>query len=183
MNKVRMFRDLAPLTQTATLRAFQATYDGRMTEENLALMRASSYLYSINPEVSARILYTRDAGHHSAGWWRNPDYERCLHLSVSFCVNPTDETLPFMRVEAEKIARAFWRDDARLAWVERPYSPEGLRAEVHHYRLFCDPSWRPILPRGEVYTRQFTEVGWKSFTEIHGDIDMRTIDAPFLLNQ
>lgn len=34
-------------------------------------------------------------------------------------------------------------------------------------QVFCDPAWQPLKPRGEVYTREFTEVGWKSFSELH----------------
>ena len=46
--------------------------------------------------------------------------------------------------------------------------PLGVkRAEVYHYRLFCDEGWQPIMPRGEVYSTQFTELGWKSFSELH----------------
>ena len=30
------------------------------------------------------IILTRDVGYHSSGWWKNPDYERCYHLSISF---------------------------------------------------------------------------------------------------
>jgi hypothetical protein len=26
-----------------------------------------------------------------------------------------------------------------------------------------------MKPRGEVYSQDFTEIGWKSFSEIHGD--------------
>jgi hypothetical protein len=44
----------------------------------------------------------------------------------------------------------------------------GRQYDVHHYRLFADKQWRPLLPRGEVYSKEFTERGWKSFGEIHG---------------
>ena len=40
---------------------------------------------------------------------------------------------------------------------------------VYHYRLFCDEGWQPLKPRGEVYTRDFIEKGWKSFSELHAD--------------
>ena len=30
------------------------------------------------------IILTRDVGYHTSGWWKNPDYERCYHLSISF---------------------------------------------------------------------------------------------------
>ena len=25
------------------------------------------------------IVFTRDIGYHTSGWWKNPDYERCYH--------------------------------------------------------------------------------------------------------
>lgn len=173
------FTELLPLVSFAKLRAKRGIYEGRADKATMQLIRRCSHLYSINPEVSARLIYSRDRGHHSNGWWKNPDYERCLHLSISFCVNPTDQALPFDRRHAQTIAEAFFESDTRKCWVEPPYSSEGKHADVHHYRLFCDQSWTPILPRGEVYNRDFTEVGWRSFSEIHG-ASPADVDAPWL---
>lgn len=177
----KLFRRLDQLVQFATFRASLGLNDGRMSNQTMALMRACSHLYSITPETSARLIYTRDIGHHTAGWWKNPDYERCLHLSISFCVNPTDEPMPFHKKMAEVIARSFWSDHVAKAWVEMPYTDEGKRVDVRHYRLFCDPAWNPILPRGEVYSRRNTPADWRSFSEVHGSLD--GVDAPFFLNQ
>lgn len=174
-----LFTDMSALVRFAKLRAKRGVYDGRVDNQNMRLLRTCSHLYSINPEVSARLIYTRDTGHHSSGWWKNPDYERCLHLSISFCVNPTDAPLPFEKGQAQTIAEAFFESDTRKCWVEPPYSPEGKRADVHHYRLFCDQTWSPILPRGEVYNREFTEIGWRSFSELHGYTPTQD-DAPWL---
>jgi hypothetical protein len=174
-----VFTDLAPLVSFAKLRANRGTYDGRVDSRNMWLMRQCSHLYAINPEVSARLIYTRDVGHHTSGWFKNPDYERCLHLSISFCVNPTDAPLPFDHKAAETIARAFFEDAARKCWIEPPYSQEGWRFGVHHYRLFCNEAWQPILPRGEVYDRRDTPADWKSFSEIHGYTPAQD-DAPWL---
>lgn len=175
-----LFTELGPLVRFAKLRAQRGTYDGRMDDRSERLMRMCAHLYSINPEASARMIYTRDIGHHTSGWWKNPDYERCLHLSVSFCVNPTDAPLPFDKREAQQIAEAFFESDTSKCWVEPPYSPEGKRCDVHHYRLFCDQGWVPMIPRGEVYGKEFTEIGWKSFSEIHGEAAYRDADAPWL---
>jgi hypothetical protein len=175
-----LFSDLAPLVRFAKLRAQRGVYDGRVDARSARLLRQCAHLYSIEPDRSARLIYTRDAGHHSSGWWKNPDYERCLHLSISFCVNPTDAALPFDRKQAQRIAEAFFEGDARKCWVEPPYSPEGKHCGVHHYRLFCDLSWMPLLPRGEVHNAYFTEAGWRSFSEVHGDAAFRDADAPWL---
>ena len=162
---MRYFTRLEPLVQFARARALLRPYDGSMDME---LMRHCAHLLGLSPRESARLIYTRDEGHHMGGWWKNPDYERCLHLSVSFCVNPTDAPLAFDRRQAERIARAFFGDDTPKAWVEPPYSAKGIICGVHHYRLFCDPGWCPLLPRGEVYSKANTPPGWKSFSEIHG---------------
>lgn len=106
------------------------------------------------------IILTRDVGYHSSGWWKNPDYERCYHLSISF---PSG----LNRKKLEYILEKFFGNNRRLLWCEAPYSEQGKRNEVYHYRLFCDKNWQPIMPRGEVYSKQFTELGWKSFSELH----------------
>ena len=105
-------------------------------------------------------ILTRDTGYHPSGWWKNPDYERCYHLSVSFPGGMKRSCL-------EKILKGLFGYDRRLLWCEPPYSEAGREADVWHYRLFCDPAWQPLKPRGEVYTREFTEAGWKSFSELH----------------
>lgn len=172
-----LFTDLGPLVRFAKLRADRDVYDGIVGPRTARIINQCRHLYSINPEVSARLIYTRDIGHHSSGWFKNPDYERCLHLSISFCVNPTDAPVPFDKKTGQKIAEAFFEYETRKLWIEPPYSPEGKRADVHHYRLFCDERWNPIIPRGEVYDKTLTEVGWKSFSEIHGADAFKDADA------
>ena len=115
------------------------------------------------------MMFTRDVGHHTSGWWKNPDYERCFHLSLSFVDTESLERSPQRHDLAKLWCDLFFTDYTRLLWVEPPYSAEGKLADVYHYRLFCDPSWTPILPRGEVYTKEFTDAGWKSWSDVHGD--------------
>lgn len=171
-----LFSDLDVLVKSARRRASRQYYDG---SENMALMRECASLFAINPLVSALMIYTRDIGHHAHGWWKNPDYERCLHLSISFCMNPSGRPLPYDRKQGEHIAKAFFGSSSRLLWVEPPYSAYGRHCEVYHHRLFCDPSWSPILPRGEVYSRENTPSGWLSFSELYGWSPARE-NAPFL---
>lgn len=174
-----IFTNLSALVPFAKLRANRGLYDGLVNDRNMRLMRVCSHLLAVSPIESARLIYTRDVGHHSSGWWKNPQYERCFHLSISFCVNPTNAPLPFRKPFAERVAKAFWGDDCRKAWVEPPYSEHGKHCDVHHYRLFCDPAWSPILPHGEVYDKSDTPPGWKSFSEIHGYTPAPE-DAPWL---
>jgi|SRR6478672_6289943 len=105
------------------------------------------------------IIFMRETGYHSGGWWKNPDYERCWHLSISFPGGRNQKHF-------EKIINSLFGDNKRYLWTEAPYSDQGKQSEVWHYRLFCDENWKAIMPRGEVYTTHFTEQGWKSFSEI-----------------
>ena len=113
------------------------------------------------------LIFTRESGYHSSGWWRNPDYERCWHLSLSFRDAESSEYLPFSQNLAQEWIDLFFGDDKRLLWIEPPAYPEGKKAGVWHYRLFCDEGWQPIKPRGEVYSRDLTEAGYKTWSELH----------------
>lgn len=115
------------------------------------------------------LIFTRDEGMHTSGWWKNPDYERCLHLSLSFRDPATGLPRPRDVQLSKEWVEAFFHDTRHLIWAEPPYSAEGKAGEVWHYRVFCDPDWKPMLPRKEVYTRDFTEIGWKSFSELGFD--------------
>ena len=171
-----IFTNLNALVNFAKIRANVAVYNGKVNAANQYLIQSCKHIYKINPEVSCQIIYTRDSGHNSSGWWKNPEYERCLHLSLSFYSDITMQHLPFDKKEAEKIVQHFFGDDASKAWIEPPYSEEGKRVDSWHYRVFCDPSWTPIIPRKEVYSKDFTDAGFKSFSEIHGvaldDVDL-----------
>lgn len=106
------------------------------------------------------IVFTKESGYHSSGWWKNPDYERCWHLSISFPGGREKKTI-------DTILDNLFGSGKNLIWVEPPYSDVGKSKDVWHYRLFCDDNWQPIKPRGEVYNTEFTERGWKSFSELH----------------
>lgn len=113
------------------------------------------------PNTRASVIYSRDTGHHSSGWWKNPDYERCYHLSLSFDGGHN-------RKLAERWCKAIFGDEVTQLWIEPPYSPAGKAREVWHYRLFCDAGWQPIKPRGEVYSTDWTPADWRSWSDIHG---------------
>lgn len=119
----------------------------------------------VDGNTGTLLLFTRDVGYHSSGWWKNPDYERCRHLSLSFFDPETREPRPRDCLATREIVKLFFGRDRRLLWCEPPYSDDGKRSDVWHYRLFCDPGWQPIKPRGEVYNRELTEAGWKSYSD------------------
>lgn len=180
MTRPFLFSNLDALVPFAKARAQRGLYDGRATPRNMFLIKSCAHQMVLRPDLCAAILFTRDIGHHTSGWWKNPDYERCQHLSISFLGMPGAHVLPFEHKQGEKIARAFFGDDTALCWIEGPYSPEGKARDVWHYRLFCDPGWQPFKPRGEVYDRSWTPSDWKSFSEVHGFAPAQE-QAPWLL--
>lgn len=112
------------------------------------------------------MILSRDTGYHTSGWWKNPDYERCLHLSLSFHDPVSRQTTPRdKKLTREWIDLIFGADGSKL-WCEPPYSEQGKAAETWHYRLFCATNWTPIIPRGEVYSRELTEAGWLSYSDV-----------------
>ena len=145
---------LDQLVAVARLAALQGSFNG--TQLTMPYMQACIHDYA---PLDARIIFTRDTGHHSSGWWKNPEYERCEHLSMSFADG-------FAKRKGEILARAFFGDSAKLLWIEPPYSSAGKQKEVWHYRLFCDEAWKPIKPSGEVYSRRMP-AEWMSFSERH----------------
>ena len=162
-------------------RALAAICDGRQNARNAAYMDLCAHFHGHSGTL---ILFSRDEGHHSSGWMKNPDFERCWHLSLSFRTPfPTwpEERIANPRALAQlgaviglapfdwKLARQ-WVDavlgsDAKLAWTESPKSPQGLELGVMHWRVFADESWQAIKPRGETYSKQLTEAGWQSWSD------------------
>ena len=119
----------------------------------------------------ALAIVTRDEGAHTGGWWKNPDYERCLHLSLSFWDAETGLARGLDRKGTAAIVGAVFGKDCRLLWTESPKSDVGIRSGVWHYRLFMNGSWtEPKLPRKEVYTRDFIPSGWKSWSDVQADL-------------
>jgi hypothetical protein len=120
---------------------------------------------------NALCIFTLDIGAHTSGWWKNPDYEACWHLSISYADLESGDLAPQNHKLSWKIVRAFYESHYKLVWSEPPYSKEGKAVDVWHYRLFIDKATLlPLFPRGEVYSRELTEAGWKSFSEVRADI-------------
>lgn len=116
-------------------------------------------------------IFTRDVGYHTSGWWKNPDYERCKHLSLSYFDPATCEPADKNATTTEQFIAALFGDHKRWLWCEPPYSQDGKRLGVWHYRLFCDEHWQPIKPRGEVYSTELTEAGWHSYSDVQAEIE------------
>jgi hypothetical protein len=141
------------------------TWDGRMPTKYFDRCRA------YHQPTGTLMVFSRDEGHHSSGWWRNKDYERCLHLSLSFRDPGSGQSAPRDKKLTREWVGLFFGPDAAKLWCEPPYSAQGKALEVWHYRLFADVEWRPIIPRGEVYSRELTEAGWKSWSEVQAGLE------------
>jgi hypothetical protein len=111
------------------------------------------------PGRPVRLLLTYDAGYHACGWWRNSDYDRCWHLSVSCLAGllvpgraPTDVEAP-SDDEVRAWSRALFGEHVVWTWTEPPASTLDpyRKPGVAHVRLFTDRAGTPILPVGEVY--------------------------------
>jgi hypothetical protein len=118
--------------------------------------------------LGVRIIFTRDVGNHTGGWLKNPDYERCYHLSLSFRTANGKSLLPQNKRIAMELVDLFYSFDSRLLWVESASSRAGVLHDVWNYRLFADRNWQPIQHREEVCTKELTDKGWKCFSEIQG---------------
>lgn len=123
------------------------------------------------PGRPTRLLLSLDYAYHQSGWFANSDYERCLHLSVSF---PRPDRPRLYRAgignspvptigcdveapedeEVKAWGRVFFRDRVTMAWLEPAVGPlDPHRAPgVSHLRLYLDHAGHPMMPRGEVYT-------------------------------
>jgi hypothetical protein len=161
-------------------RAGHGTFDGRISAS------AGRYLADcrfVDARTGTQLIFTRDTGHHSSGWMKNPDYERCLHLSTSPLPRAIVTIRPILaELDKKTLAawcRTFFGEDVRYVWAESPKSEHGRRVDVWHWRLFCDERWQPILPRKEVYSLDFTELGWRSASQVleeEGRIIESTVD-------
>lgn len=162
---------MKPLDLTAVVKAMRAkamtgTFDGSTRSHHYMRVCRTEH----HPSRTVAIL-TRDVGYHTTGWWKNPDYERCWHLSLS----PMPSMIHVVgTVEAELDARtqrawldAVFGEDLKRTWFEPPM--DRTFQCIGHWRLFCDEHWEPITPRKEVYTREFTEAGWRSMSEVLAD--------------
>lgn len=113
------------------------------------------------------MIYTRDIGMHDCGWWKNPDYNQCFHLSLSFRDFITGKPISRDDKLTKEWIDVFFGDNKNKLWCEAPFSKVGKINDVYHYRLFCDKGWNPILPRKEVYSKDFTPANWKSYSELN----------------
>ena len=171
------------IVSTIRSAALMGFCDGRVSAETNGYIRLCSHFHGHSGTL---ILFSRDQYHHQSGWMKNPEFERCWHLSLSF--REPMPKWPLERLSSPyalaqlgaviplapfdwKLAR-LWVDlilgsDARLSWCESPKSPQGKELSVMHWRIFADPVWHAIKPRGEVYSKEFTEAGWKSWSELN----------------
>jgi len=162
------------------------TYNGHPGPANRRIIQSSRRLCN---RTGTCLVFTRDIGYHSSGWWKNPDYERCYHLSLSYFDPQTMDPAPHNFPLSEKWVKAFYGNYAKWVWSEPPMNIDGRdpyevlmsltpnRPITWHFRLFCDEGWQPIKPRGEVYGRDLTEAGWRSFSNLQDHLEKLRIES------
>src|SRR5579859_6428518 len=74
---------MAQLVDRMKRHAETGLYRGRSQEFNQPYFARARQLHE---KTGTSLIFTKDTGHHTSGWFKNPDYERCYHLSVSFHV-------------------------------------------------------------------------------------------------
>ncbi len=133
-------------------------------DEGMRIIHACTAQYN-QKGLSTVLIYTMDDGMHDIGWWKNPDFARCLHLSLSYWY-PDNRVAPKSDAITAEWLQAFFAPNERWLWMEPAYTIIGKKRGVWHYRLFAGPHWEPILPEGEVYSTLKTEKGWLSYSEL-----------------
>ena len=123
-------------------------------------------------ELITLLIFTMDKGMHTVGWWKNPDWEQCYHLSLTYWY-PDGRTAPNKDKETNEWLHFFFDPHTNWIWAEPPYSPDGKKRNVWHYRLFTDAHWQPILPQGEVYSKLKTELHWLSYSDLNYEINKK----------
>lgn len=115
-------------------------------------------------------ILTRDVGYQKAGMWQNPDFDRCLHLTLAFfqpgTVNPTAQH----HSVATAIIKKMFFPHVKWVWIEPPYSERDRSHDVWHYRLFCDERWQAMRPPSDDAAKELTAKGWKSFADVQAAI-------------
>jgi len=132
--------------------------------EGINIVQACSGQY-MQKELITLLAYTVDDGMHSSGWWKNPEYARCWHLSLSYWY-PDGRTAPRQNKDTAEWVKLFFQPNEKWVWSMSAQYDIGKKRGVNHYRLFADEHWQPIKPEGEVYNTLKTEKGWLSWSDL-----------------
>lgn len=126
------------------------------------------------PGRPTRVLVSFDYGYHASGWFKNSDYEQCLHVSVSHPrtdrplvpkvdkvgqLGPAGTSYAGLDLDAPSDSElrawgvAFFAECAPMSWLEPPCSPLDPYRQpgVGHLRLYYDRQGLPFMPEGEPY--------------------------------
>lgn len=157
----------------ARRRAYAApVYDGDIERNQWIISSLTWYL----KRHRAVVILSRDNMVH-LGWWKNIEYQNCLHLSISFREWGTWNRLDWSDRDEKKILDAVFGIAKSFTWWEPAYTPEGKNLGVQHWRLFYAPDWiTPIHPKGEPHTLN-VPAGWTAWTDAQAGLATPNFNA------
>ena len=161
------------VAQHLRLQALKGTNNGQVSDMPYVQSCMASYQ---DEDLTHYVQFTRDRGMHDCGWWKNPTYNQCFQLSLSFR-DVYDEHVAQQHDLAREWTRLFFGEHVNLLWIEPPYYEAGKIADVYHYRLLTNLNWQPIMPQGEVYSTDWTPKGWLSFSDLQSKLRKEHQDA------
>jgi hypothetical protein len=145
------------------------TQSGWYTGDQASLERHCARRFvpgATEPELMIQLLLTKDRMHHSVGWWKNAEFEYCVHLSVSGrdrLMHANRQAGPYEQIPRNEVrywAAVIFGEHVDKLWCEPGGTDPRLtreearsHAKLWHLRLFLDPeTFEPFIPHGEVYT-------------------------------
>lgn len=145
-------------------RAFSGIWNGDESFESVQYRERCTFY---DPANGVSVIYTREEGYHSSGWFKNPQCERCHHISIGFKDPATMEPIDHNHAFANQLVAAILgARNIKKVYIESPVTGQGKSFDIWHYRVWCDANWEPIVPQGEVYSKDLTEAGWKSWSDV-----------------
>lgn len=136
-----------PDVQKMRFKAFLEPWDGK---KDILLRYRQIFKSLTDSESFTSIIITFDVGYHNSGWWKNSQYDRCLHLSISMNdgKNVSKSTEEEINAWIDLVFKDTHPDAMKWLWHETGFKHKT----VDHYRLFYSKiTNQPILPQGQVY--------------------------------
>ncbi len=159
----RLLAEFRAIARRLKRRAASGISDGDPTPSGRAYLANCS---EDHPATGTSITFTRCVGFNEYLGVDDPNFERYLHLSLSFwSADDEDGPMPTSRrdeVLCNLCATAFFGDDDPHTWIDLSQTSDGRALDVWHWYLFCDADWQPIILDPATDTSHLTSIGWRN---------------------